>query len=79
MGGGGKETCHVGQITTSFKGQVEYFVEKTVTDSITMSEEQIRTALADLRSKIALCKNEEEARKAHKVLDVYLKSVNSAK
>lgn len=79
MGSAGKETCCVGQFTTSFEGQVQYFVKKTVTDGITMSEGQIRTALAELGSKIELCQNEEEVKKARQILNGYLQKVNSAK
>lgn len=79
MGGAGNERCYVTQTATSFGVQVGYFLNQTNTGGITMSEPQIRSALSDLRSKIALCQNKGEVEKARQILNDYLQRVNSAK
>lgn len=78
-GGAGKETCFVVDLTGSMKGQVNYYLNNVNHDGTTMSEGQIRTTLDDLRSKIELCQNGEEVKKALDMLSDYLQKVDSAK
>lgn len=78
-GGAGKETCCVVDLTESMNGQVNYFLNKTNHGGATMSEDQIGKTLDDLRLKIELCQNGEEAKRALGMLSDYQQKVDSAK
>ena len=77
-GPSGGEVCCVVETTSTIEGQVRYFLEKTDSGGKTMSKSQIDSVLADLRLKIELCQNSEEANIARATLKSYQESVDSA-